>query len=241
MLARTAIIVALAVGLLWLGWELHAAGLFTRERIVTLADAAGPMAPVLVAGAMVVAVVVGPIPTVPISIAAGVLFGPAGGMATAMAGALAGAIMSFRIARVAGRPVAERLLGGHVHFCERCGNRMLFWSVLGARLVPVVSFALVSYAAGLTAMTTRAFALATAIGMLPMTYVYVVLGASLTAERAWMAAAGAVALLVVLALPWLVDRYNPWGLGERLHRLAHGEGRGPTAGGSSGNGSPPRA
>lgn len=239
-LGRLVVALAVAIGIVWLGWEIHEAGHFSRARLVAVADDAGALAPLLVGGAMVLAVVIGPIPTVPIAIAAGVLFGPGLGMAVVMAGALTGAVASFWIARLAGRPVAERLLGGHAHFCARCGDHLLFWSVLGARLVPVISFALVSYAAGLTAITTRAFAVATAIGMLPMTYVYVVLGASVTAETPWMAAAAALALLLVLALPWLVERYDPWGLATRLHRFAHGEDHPPTRDGASGNDSPPR-
>lgn len=219
---RAGILIALAAAILWLGWEIHGAGHLSRARLVALADDAGALAPLLVGGAMVLAVIVGPIPTVPISIAAGALFGPVGGMACAMTGALAGAIGSFWIARLAGRPLAERLLGGHITFCARCSDRMLFWSVLLARLIPVVSFALVSYAAGLTAMTTRAFTLATTIGMLPMTFVYVALGTSVTAAPAWMLPASAAALLVLLALPWAVERYNPWRLRDRLHRLGHG-------------------
>jgi len=224
LLARTVVLLAAAVLILWMGWEIHAAGYLSRSHLLTLGEDAGPLAPLLVIGAMIVAVVIGPIPTVPISIAAGALLGPLPGMASAMAGGVLGAVASFWIARLAGRPLAERLLGGHINFCRDCGDRMLFWGVLVARLIPLVSFALISYAAGLTAMTTRAFALATAIGMLPMTFVYVTLGASVTRAPAWMLPASALALLVLLALPWAVERYNPWQLRDRLHRLAHREG-----------------
>lgn len=90
------------------------------------------------------------------------------------------------------------------------------------RLIPVVSFALVSYAAGLTAMSTRAFLLASAIGMTPMTAVYVTVGATLTVDPLWAGVGGALALLLVLGLPWLVERFDPFGI---MQLLPHGDDR----------------
>ena len=194
------------------GWWLYDAGYLEREGLVEWARDSGMRAPLIVMAAMVLAVVVGPIPTVPISVASGLLFGPVLGFAYAMTGALAGAAASFWIARLAGRPVMERWLGGHALFCRECSDRMLFWVVLGTRLVPVISFALVSYAAGLTAMSTRAFLVATAIGMVPMTFVYVAIGAQITVNVWWATGGSAVALALLLILPRLVERYDPFGL-----------------------------
>ena len=194
------------------GWWLYDAGYLEREGLVEWARDSGMQAPLIVMAAMVLAVVVGPIPTVPISMASGMLFGPVLGFTYAMVGALAGAAASFWIARLAGRPVMDRLFRGHASFCQDCSDRMLFWVVLGTRLIPVVSFALVSYAAGLTAMSTRAFLVATAIGMVPMTIVYVAIGAQITVNVWWAAGGSTVALVLLLALPRLVERHDPLGL-----------------------------
>ena len=48
--------------------------------------------------------------------------------------------------------------------------------MLVARLVPVVSFDAISYAAGLTRMGFWRFILATAVGMTPATFIYAYLG-----------------------------------------------------------------
>ncbi len=198
------------------GWLLYDAGYLEREGLVEWAGDSGILAPLIVMGAMMLAVVVGPIPTVPISVASGLLFGPVMGFGYAMLGALLGAAASFWIARLAGRPVMERFFGGHASFCRDCSDRMLFWVVLGTRLIPVISFALVSYGAGLTAMSIRAFLTATAIGMVPMTFVYVAIGAQITVNVWWAAGGSAVALLLLLALPRIVERYNPFGLRRYL-------------------------
>jgi uncharacterized membrane protein YdjX (TVP38/TMEM64 family) len=50
------------------------------------------------------------------------------------------------------------------------------YAILGARLVPVVSFDIISYAAGLTRMGFWRFMLATAVGMAPATFIYSYLG-----------------------------------------------------------------
>lgn len=207
--------IAVLALLAWAGWTLHSAGHLSRESLVALADRSGPWAPVLVIGSMVLAVVVGPIPTIPVSVASGVVFGPGMGVAYAMGGALLGAWISFRIARALGQPVVQRLLRGHIAVCPHCSSRLLFWVVLGARLVPVVSFAAVSYGAGLTAMRSAPFLLATVIGMTPMTILYVAIGASVRIDPVIAGIGGALAVVLLVSLPRLVERLDPLG----LHRL----------------------
>lgn len=197
-------------------------GLPSPDELSAMVSRLGVAGPVALAALMVIAVVVGPIPTFPVSVTAGLAFGPVLGTVYAVTGATLGALAAFGLARYAGRPVAARWLRGHVAFCRDCSDRTLFWVVLGARLVPVVSFALASYAAGLTAMSARAFALATALGMLPMTIVYVTLGATLQLSIAWFALAGALVVALMLAGPRWLERHAPGWL-QRLTRGAHAD------------------
>jgi len=177
--------------------------------------ALGAWGPAVLMGLMVMAVLVGPVPTFPISATAGLAFGPVWGTVYAVAGATVGAMVAFGIARFGGRAVVAPLLRGHTAFCSSCSDRMLFAVVLLARLVPVVSFALVSYGAGLTAMSARAFGLATLLGMIPMTVAYVVLGASLTLAP-WAYGAGALVIVaLLLGGPFALERLMP----ERWARL----------------------
>ncbi len=213
------ILLALAA---WTGWLLYEGGHLSREGLIALAERSGPWAPLILIGLMILAVVVGPIPTVPISLASGVVFGPVTGFLYAMAGALVGAGISFWIARIVGRPFMHRLFGDHILFCTGCSNRLLFGVILTARLVPVVSFALVSYGAGLTAMSTGYFLLATAIGMIPMTALYVVAGVTLTAGQGIAAIGGLIVVTLILVLPILVERYDPLGIRSWLVRATHG-------------------
>ncbi|MDX1609815.1 MAG: VTT domain-containing protein [Halofilum sp. (in: g-proteobacteria)] len=202
----------------WFGWLLYDAGHLSREGMIALANRSGMWAPLLVIGAMVLAVVVGPIPTIPVSVASGAVFGGAAGFTLAMLGALLGAWISFHIARAVGQPVMERLFRGHATFCPHCSTRALFWAVLMARLVPVVSFAAVSYAAGLTAMRATPFLVATAIGMAPMTILYVAIGAAVRIDPVIAGIGGVIAAVLLITLPRLIERFDPFGLRRAVVR-----------------------
>ena len=86
-------------------------------------------------------------------------------------------------------------------------------SVLIARLIPLMSFSAVSYFAGLTSMSLRAYLIATAIGILPATVLFCVLGGQMTHwYRFGLCAVIGVVGLVLLGL--LVRRLAD----ERLRR-----------------------
>lgn len=94
---------------------------------------------------------------------------------------MAGAAVCFYIARILGRDAAEKLtskagLQQIDVFFEKYGRM----SILIARLLPFMSFDIVSYAAGLTSMSFGSFMVATGIGQLPATIVYSYVGGMLT-------------------------------------------------------------
>lgn len=94
---------------------------------------------------------------------------------------MAGAAVCFYIARILGRDVVEKLtskagLQQIDVFFEKHGRM----SILIARLLPFISFDIVSYAAGLTSMSFGSFFVATGIGQLPATIVYSYVGGMLT-------------------------------------------------------------
>lgn len=209
---RIAIAVALLAVASAAAWLMYDAGYFDRKTLAAVAEAQGYWAIGTLIGAMILAVVVGPIPTIPITMASGLVFGPLAGFAIAWAGAMLGATASFWIARGAGQPLVERLAGRPVALCPNCSQLLLFWVVVGCRLFPFISFALVSYSAGLTAMTTFAFLLATGLGMAPMTLLFVTLGASVAIDPLWAAIATATAVGLVALIPWAIERWNPFGL-----------------------------
>ena len=128
---------------------------------------------------MVLQSVMAPLPAFVLTFAN--LFGWWQGAILSWSSAMAGAALCFYIARILGRDVAEKLtskagLKQVDEFFEKYGNN----TILICRLLPFVSFDIVSYAAGLTSMSFWDFFIATGIGQLPATIVYSYVGGFLT-------------------------------------------------------------
>jgi uncharacterized membrane protein YdjX (TVP38/TMEM64 family) len=209
---RAIILVALLAGLLALQYFFDIASYFETERIKAWLAEAGAFAPLALMLAMAAAVVISPIPSLPLDIAAGAFFGPWLGTLYAATGATAGAVASFVIARLLGRKILERFLSGHINFCDRCSNRLLTKIVLVSRLMPFVSFDIVSYGAGLTKIGIKHFAAATFIGMLPWTFAYNYFGAVLVINRWTALGIGLLMVLLFFLIPRWIERFDPFSM-----------------------------
>lgn len=181
--------------------------LLKPEQITDQLRAAGPFGPILFMALMATAVVISPLPDLPLVIAAGAAFGTILGTTYSVIGAEIGAIASFLIGRALGREVLTRILRTNVTFCERCSDRHLAIFVLLARLVPVFSFDIISYGAGLTNMSLRVFALVTFLGMIPPTFALTYAGSHVVSGTWLMLLLGVVMVAMLLLLPKLVLRY----------------------------------
>lgn len=133
------------------------------------------------------------------SAASGLLFGTAAGTLLTVTGATIGATLAFLIGRRLGRSQVERIAGRRIERLDAWLERRGFVAVLYARLIPLVPFNVLNYAAGLTSLRTREYVAATAIGIVPGSFAYTALGGSLD-DPASPEFIAAVALIVVLAL-----------------------------------------
>lgn len=178
---------------------------FEPRRIQEWLGRAGGLAPLVYMAVMAAAVVVSPVPSLPLDIAAGAFFGPLAGTAYSVAGALAGAVISFMVARLLGRELLERFLGGHVNFCTGCSDRLLTKIVFLSRLLPFLSFDVISYGAGLTKMSLKNFTLATFLGMIPLTFLYNYSGSVLVFGRGLTFASGVVVVALFFIIPRILE------------------------------------
>lgn len=181
---------------------------FAPSQISLLLSDTGYFAPVVFMAAMALTVA-SPLPSLPLDIAAGVFFGPWLGTLYSATGALLGSIISFSIARLLGRTLIERLLGGHINFCTPCSDRLLTLVIFITRLIPVVSFDMVSYGAGLTKVSLRRFSIATFLGMLPLTFLVNSYGSVVVVNSKLAVAGGVIMVLLFFLLPIWVERYAP--------------------------------
>ncbi|MFT4105090.1 MAG: TVP38/TMEM64 family protein [Lacrimispora sp.] len=145
--------------------------------------------------------VAAPLPAFLLTFANANLFGWWQGAILSWTSAMAGAAVCFYIARILGRDAAEKLtsktgLKQIDSFFEKYGRN----TVLICRLLPFVSFDLVSYGAGLTSMSFGSFFLATGIGQLPATIVYSYVGGMLSGGTRLLV----TGLLILFALSALI-------------------------------------
>lgn len=170
------------------------------ERLREYLRSFGAWAPIVSALLMILQSVLFPLPAFIVTVANGLVFGAFWGTLLSWSSAMAGAAICWGIGKALGRPAVEKMvskkaLGFADRFFERWGNN----SVLIARLIPVVSFDVVSYLAGVTSISFLGFFIATGIGQLPATIIYSVLGQNLPkAASLGLYAFGALAALLVL-------------------------------------------
>jgi uncharacterized membrane protein YdjX (TVP38/TMEM64 family) len=149
-----------------------------------------------------------PFPAELVAMANGMVYGPFWGTVITWSGAMLGAYLAFGLARWLGRPFVGAVVAKRHHeqldeWLARQGGGVLFLS----RFVPVISFNLINYAAGLTAISWWTFTWATGLGILPLTTLMVVMGNRLASDAgtAWLW------LLLAALCGWLIW----WALSRR--------------------------
>lgn len=158
------------------------------------------------------------VPATPFMIAGGALFGTLVATPVLTVGSLLGGAGGYWLARAIGAERLQRALRrtGRFEVLQRLDD---FPNVLRLRLIPVIPFGIISYAAGLCSAPFVRYLVATAIGALPTTIVYAYFASSLLegisghAERhLWLNLAVASALLILMTLaPALVRRVRRGG------------------------------
>jgi len=145
------------------------------------ATAAGPWFP-LAFFATHVAVTVLPFPRTAFTLAAGLLFGPALGIAIAVTASALSALLALFAVRALGWQLSSLVSHPALESVDARLRERGWAAVLSLRLIPVVPFSVLNYAAGASSVRVVPYLLATLVGVLPGTAAVVVLGDALTGE-----------------------------------------------------------
>jgi len=133
----------------------------------------GIWAPIVSFLLMVLQSLAAPLPAFVITFANAALFGLVKGAVLSWSSAMAGAVLCFFLAKLYGRAFVDRFVPRMaLEDADRFFRRYGRYAILIARLLPFISFDIVSYAAGLTAMGFWEFFWATGLGQLPATLIY---------------------------------------------------------------------
>jgi uncharacterized membrane protein YdjX (TVP38/TMEM64 family) len=203
--------ISLLIGALLLGlaiivavpWLRHAFGLCLHG------DVAGLRRYITSLGAGGVALLVGLMlmhaliyyPTELVTATAGFVYGWGAGLGIALGGWLLSALASYALGRMLAGPLLHALLGPRFGSLQRTVQRGGTRLLLGYRLIPVVPFSFMGYAAGAAGIPRWTFSWTTVVGFLPLTAAVTYLGSrartlSLSDPLVW----GAVVLLLGLLL-----------------------------------------
>lgn len=170
----------------------------------------GILGPIAIVGLMAIAIIMSPIPSAPIALAAGAAYGHTAGTVYVAIGSELGAVLAFYIARLVGveklqKWVGERLTKGMIG-----SQNTLMGIVFISRLLPFISFDMISYAAGVTPLRFWRFAVATLAGIIPASFLLAHFGSELASGESQrigltVLLLGGVSLLVMLS-NWLSTR-----------------------------------
>ena len=142
----------------------------------------GPGGAVAIVGLMAIAVIINPIPSAPIALAAGAMYGHTWGTLYVVTGAALGALGAFGISRLLGYNLWRRFFGARFDLGWLGSQNSLMGLVFVSRLLPFLSFDMVSYGAGLTTITTWRFFVATVVGLVPASFLLAHFGGEMSAS-----------------------------------------------------------
>jgi uncharacterized membrane protein YdjX (TVP38/TMEM64 family) len=169
------------------------------ERVRESVAAWGPLAPLVYVLAVVVEVIVAPIPGTLLYAPAGAIFGGFVGGTLSLAGNVLGAAICCVIGQLIGERIARRNDASKLARYRKLLEKRGLWVVMLLRLNPLTTSDLVSYAAGVAGVPAWKVALGTLVGLAPWCYLQ-----AYFAERVFEAVpgvylvAGGIALTLIL-------------------------------------------
>jgi uncharacterized membrane protein YdjX (TVP38/TMEM64 family) len=165
---------------------------------------------------LIVAIVIGPIPSTPMTVAAGMVWGPLSAAIYGVVGLCLGSIAAYWIGRTLGRSAVKVLMGKSIHFSKHRGEVYLGWIVFVTHLLPVMPYDLVSYGAGISGLSFPIFALANLFGLIPNTLLLTHMGAAFTIGWPVAILLAVVFLALFILVPWGVKQHNWFGLRDTI-------------------------
>jgi uncharacterized membrane protein YdjX (TVP38/TMEM64 family) len=215
-LTRRVLVIGLVMAAVGVGWQVRDAAAFTPAYWLTFVQAHPVSSPIVFIPVYATAMICF-VPTLPLNLVAGALWGPVLGSALALAGSVSGAVVAFALARGAlGQPLANRFDQELIRWLQQELTRH-GWRVMAfVRLNPLFPGP-VNFLFGLTSMTLWTFVWSTTVFLIPLTVVFSILGSSVgevllnrsvsTLRNALFVAGVSLAFLAICVL-LLRDRYS---------------------------------
>lgn len=127
---------------------------------------------------------------------AGYAFGLAVGGLLALAASLGGALLTFSVARWLGRDLVRRWFTGRLRGLDEFVGDHPLRTILLIRLLPLGSNLATNLAAGISRMGAWPFAAGSALGYLPQTLVFALIGSGIAVDPVWRIGTGILLFLL---------------------------------------------
>jgi uncharacterized membrane protein YdjX (TVP38/TMEM64 family) len=213
LLAGAILIVALVAAIL--AQKLTAIDLFSEEGVAYISEKIGAIGVVVYVFVLALTIVVSQLPGVPLAVGAGALWGVLPGFGLTLAGSLLGSISAYFIGRHLGRSAMFALTGRYVRFNPNVSPKIITIAILLSRLIPVMPFDIISYAAGVSSVDLKGYVLATTLGIIPSVLVLSFLGDRMLISPVSSLILSAAAVIVLVLIPVFMRRAS----GTRIREL----------------------
>ncbi|WP_299492923.1 TVP38/TMEM64 family protein [Acaryochloris sp. IP29b_bin.137] len=190
--------------------DLH---IFTVEGFEDLVNRIGPWGPIAYIGLLIISVVASQIPGAPLAIAAGALWGPLTAGTYTIIGGFLGALLAYGLGKHLGQSFLQTLTGKKIILAPDLATNLMGWFILISRLLPVLSFDLVSYGAGMAGLSFPIYAIATLVGMTPSTFLLTYMGG--ITDPSQMLGLTGLLVVSIIVLPIVLVRTT----GDRFNEL----------------------
>lgn len=121
------------------------------------------------------------LPSTPLNVSGGLIFGFWGGLFWTATGAIIAAIVSFAYSRFLGRKWAKKRFGVYLQKLDKEIKRGAMGYIFAIRLLPLIPYGIVNFGAGLTSISEKDYIFGTIFGTIPGILPFVMMGAGISA------------------------------------------------------------
>ena len=190
-------------------WQMSESGwldiLSNQKQIQLVVKQFGVFGPLAIIFIIAIAIVISPIPSAPIALVSGALYGHTLGTIYVIFGAVIGALMAFIIARKLGYDYVSRRFHSYLPAKIIGSQNTMMAIIFVSRLAPFISFDVMSYVAGLTNLTLGRFFIATVMGVIPISFMLAHLGSEMIVGEARSIVWSILILGLVTIIPVLIN------------------------------------
>jgi uncharacterized membrane protein YdjX (TVP38/TMEM64 family) len=174
---KTGILLLTIICIVATGGAIYLLGGINSTQIQAWLNAVGIWAPIVYIALYIVATVL-VLPSTVLNLTGGAIFGPVLGTIWTSLAAIIAAIVAFTFTRTVGREIIAKRLSGRWQAMDAEVRQGGLFYMFAIRLVPIMPYGLVNFAAGLTSISFKDYILGTTIGTIPSVLPFVLLGSS---------------------------------------------------------------